>query len=94
MTITKLNADKCPTCGTLLNAATPNTPGTKPKSGDYSICVECYSFLEYDENLKLLLINIQEMDSNLKEELTEMKNRLILWKEASRTHKPSFVRLH
>ena len=39
---TRIEATPCPTCGKLLDAATPATdPGTRPSPGDISVCIYC-----------------------------------------------------
>jgi len=43
---------RCPSCGYLLDAATPLKAGTKPAPGDISLCAMCGVWLVYDEKLR------------------------------------------
>lgn len=58
---TRLEDDNCPNCGHTLSAATSDINAT-PESGDCSICIECYTFLQFDDNLKLLALTEDEID--------------------------------
>jgi hypothetical protein len=58
---TRLDDDNCPKCGYNLSAATSDV-GATPEPGDYSICIECYAFLRFDDNLKLIALTEEELD--------------------------------
>ncbi len=59
--VTKLEDDTCPNCGHILSAATSDI-GETPTSGDCSICIECYTFLQFDDNLKISALTEIELD--------------------------------
>ncbi len=81
MKITKLEEDVCPNCGTPLNAAA-NFDGKQPKPGDYSICVECVAFLQFDDNLIYTHLTMDDLMGDEHPvaaviELQNMRNQLI-----------------
>lgn len=67
-----LEEDRCPKCGCLINASTGiEDENQMPSKGDISICIECASILEFDENLKLKLCS-QETINRLDEDLLKV----------------------
>ena len=67
-----LEEDHCPKCGCLINASTGiEDENQMPSKGDISICIECASILEFDENLKLKLCP-QETINRLDEDLLKV----------------------
>lgn len=47
-------------CGKILDSAS----GTgEPKPGDFSVCVDCYELLKFDENLLLKTATQEELDT-------------------------------
>lgn len=67
-----LEEDHCPKCGCLINASTGiEDENQMPSKGDISICIECASILEFNENLKLKLCS-QETINRLDEDLLKV----------------------
>lgn len=44
---------QCPVCQCLLNASAPHDGKTAPKTGDFSLCVQCGSVLRFGDSLEL-----------------------------------------
>ena len=44
--------DLCPCCGYSFDRASSLEPGTKPQTGDISLCISCGGVLEFDKDLK------------------------------------------
>ncbi|RWZ87229.1 MAG: hypothetical protein EO766_11935 [Hydrotalea sp. AMD] len=78
LTTTKFEEeDHCPHCGYELTAAS-STNGHVPSPGDLSICIKCYTFLQFDENLKHQLISDEDIPVEEYLALTEIKTQLLL----------------
>lgn len=45
----------CPACGTELDAAGGSDKAGQPKPGDLSVCINCATILQFDEQLHLHL---------------------------------------
>lgn len=48
---TRLQAAKCPHCGTVLDAASAFEERARPSRGDLGVCVRCAELLVYDVDL-------------------------------------------
>lgn len=60
----------CPVCNTYLDAAANSDgSGSIPSPGDLSICIECLSYLRYQEDLSLKLLTDDELIALSSEEL-------------------------
>lgn len=78
-TIHKLELDYCPNCDNSLNAAhvIGDNEDEAPKVGDVTICIECTSYLMFDEHMKLRECTVDEicdMDNDTLLELTRARN--------------------
>lgn len=75
---TKLDRDRCPHCGMILDAATGTKHDTRPEAGDYTVCVECVRVAIYGENLRLR--QLTEAEKREAESMPELQNvvRLLL----------------
>lgn len=57
----RLPPSECPFCGELLDAATPTeNKNWRPEPGDISMCINCTSFLQFDEDLHLVGLTAAE----------------------------------
>lgn len=52
ITSTLVPEQKCPTCGTKLDAAA-SPDGATPNAGDFTICVECGEWMRFNDDLTL-----------------------------------------
>lgn len=60
----------CPVCTNFLDAATPcNNKDDFPKEGDITICAYCAAILEFDVNIKPMLLTKQTMSKMSQQEL-------------------------
>ena len=55
MPMTRLPAQFCPMCFTVLDAATCFTAKIAPEPGDFTVCIECGAVLEFGGKMDLLL---------------------------------------
>lgn len=53
----------CPTCGVLLNKATPVGHEQRPGPGDVTICFQCGEILLYGENLELKIPDLNDWNN-------------------------------
>ena len=61
-------ADKCPSCGQLLNAATDaDDSDQRPKPDDRSICIHCGALMKYSPSMRLVLLNGAETAEMLRD---------------------------
>ena len=71
---------KCPCCGCKMNAVTGEEgQDVEPIPGDVSVCFECTSYLVFDEELKLRVLEVDEiceMDSDTLYTLTSVRNQI------------------
>jgi len=71
--------NKCPKCGKKLTAAFDITDlEAKPSKGDFSICIDCESFLVFDKKLKLRIADLKSISNEMMNEM--VKNRFLLRK--------------
>ena len=69
--------DNCPYCNTKLDATVSyDGSETYPEIGDISICIGCYQASEFDNNLKLIKIDINKCTAN--EQDIIIRSQLIL----------------
>lgn len=61
---TRLPLDLCPSCGQKLDAAT-NLDYHKPEVGDISVCINCQSVLEWDQNMRLQFCDLRALPSEV-----------------------------
>ena len=67
----KMNPDHCPICGTLFTSVVcigEDTDGM-PSPGDAAMCKNCTAFLEYDDQLRVILMRnetIAELDDDIR----------------------------
>lgn len=55
---------KCPKCDYEINAHSPLTdPAVRPEPGNAVICSNCYALSKYDENLDLVQLTEEEVQS-------------------------------
>jgi hypothetical protein len=69
----------CPTCGHKLDAATGLDHDHKPSPGDLSVCIQCGEILEFDEEIKLILISegtIEKLDLETMEDLVRTRDAI------------------
>jgi hypothetical protein len=59
---TRLESDHCPNCKHILDSATPSGPeSVVPGPGEITICFYCLSWLTFQENMKVRLMERQEI---------------------------------
>lgn len=79
--------NKCPKCGKKLTAAFDiKDLEAKPSPGDYSICMDCESYLVFDKKLKLRLVDLKSVSAKQMEELYRNKYILRKFKEEYRKY--------
>ncbi len=72
----KLVSSSCPFCGYQVDRATnPREPAASPKPGSLSMCLQCTSFLRFDQNLRLIALPQQEF-KELPDELRDFLFRV------------------
>jgi len=64
MTSVRLNSCECPTCKSILDAATQASEGGPgvPCPGDITICLYCQELLTFDGDLNLVKQNILDLE--------------------------------
>jgi transcription initiation factor IIE alpha subunit len=65
--------DECPACGVKINAVTSTDGLAVPQAGDVSVCLKCGSMLEFNEDLTVKLIDLQELNTMEQETITTLK---------------------
>lgn len=82
----KVKPSYCPQCGDKLDGAA-NVQGEDilPESGDYSVCIECTSYLKYDDNMDLVLVSEEELLNNpiLLADLSGARSKINLMKKVT-----------
>jgi len=54
-------ADHCPVCGHILNAATATDAVPQaPEPGDVTICIDCVAFITWDKDMKMRRLSDEE----------------------------------
>ncbi len=71
----------CPSCGQNLDAATAVDPLDKarPKPGDYSVCLDCTSFLRFTDDYTVRLMTeaeVASMDDENRNLLVRVRKRI------------------
>jgi len=64
--------DNCPKCSKFINAATAVEGDSRPEPGDVTVCIGCSGMLQYDSNMKLKELSLQELASMDDEARTEL----------------------
>jgi hypothetical protein len=59
---TRLEPDSCPCCGHILDAAS-NLDYHTPKVGDLTVCINCQSVCDWDENMRLRLLSAAQINA-------------------------------
>ena len=63
----------CPTCDSRLDGATQiEGKAVAPCSGDVSICIYCMEYLEFDDDIKLVTLDVNTLDPEMAANLDEM----------------------
>jgi hypothetical protein len=70
--VTHLSKDCCPQCGYTLDAATGAHGFEIPAPGDFSVCINCTSILEFSNDMSLQLLPIDKQQNLPKEEQEEI----------------------
>jgi hypothetical protein len=65
MGTTRLKLDRCPCCGTPLDAASSSS-GLQPIPGDISLCSNCCQIVQFDEHMRLQPADFREFPEELK----------------------------
>ena len=89
---TKLDKDRCPHCGTMLDAATGASPDTRPKPGSFTICCECLNVSAYDDQLKLR--RLTEVENRQAKGMPEIQRGLAILRELHAMRKAQAARLN
>ena len=55
--------DNCPSCGKILDAASPLEEGAKPSPGDITLCFYCSSILVFGEDFALREMSSHEFEN-------------------------------
>lgn len=73
MTTTQLPPCKCPTCDTILDAAT-STDGydTTPKAGDVTVCIYCNDVLEFTDDMEFIHVDIKTLPQETQDQIVMM----------------------
>lgn len=58
----KMPEDYCPTCNERLDGVTSLDANGMPDVGDISLCAYCGELLEFDEDMKLVLLTEEQWD--------------------------------
>lgn len=72
--------DTCPVCKKTLNAVTSIGEMYSPKPGDVSLCTGCGVILEFDDQLKYMLVSdtaIQDLDPETLEQLMAFSDAIV-----------------
>lgn len=80
MITTHLEKDTCPSCGKILDAASPVDGESAPGPNDLVICIHCFSWNKYGEDMKLVSLTQEEidnMDPVMQKELDETRSTIV-----------------
>ena len=55
--------DLCPHCGYSTNRTSPLTGARGPKPQDFTICLNCGEFLQFDDNLRMVKTTDADMEA-------------------------------
>jgi hypothetical protein len=58
---TRVPPQFCPVCFTVLDAVTNFTDKVPPKPGDFTVCIECGSVMEYGPKMDLSLRSLEDI---------------------------------
>lgn len=73
-TVTQNN--KCPGCGTKVNAATGTDGVSVPVAGDLSVCFKCGTLLVFNKDLSVSLLDLEQLvslDQDVRDELEKIQ---------------------
>jgi len=81
----RLANNVCPECGCKLDAATfVADESIKPEPGDFSVCIDCGSFMVFDDDMRLEHFpdeKLLELEDKHRLELTKMRRAVMKIKE-------------
>lgn len=83
--ITMTKNDNCPKCGYRLNAATGQHGYEVPKVRDLSVCINCASLLEFNDDLSLRSLSDLEI-STLADDVIEEVQTIQRFIRSQKTH--------
>ena len=64
----------CPWCFHHVDAASnPDYPNQTPLPGDYSVCIECTEVSHFDDNMKLIKLDLDTLNPEDLKDITRMK---------------------
>lgn len=74
---TPLLRDFCPTCRCLLDAATEaHNAEVMPRPGDYSICFRCGQCLVFNDELRHMKIELQQVDEAQRDFMNRLQGQI------------------
>lgn len=79
---TEVIKSKCPSCGHILDAATPiDNLGEPPQPGDLSVCISCTNFLRYTLDMLLEILpedDLLQLPTDVCLDLYDARRKLLL----------------
>lgn len=69
----RVKAIPCPVCFTRLDAAASLDCNDPPKSGDFTVCLECSTVLRYDATLGVVMSSLAECPIEIRAKLARTK---------------------